>query len=424
MIALVDCNNFYASCERVFQPKLEHKPIVVLSNNDGCVIARSNEAKALGIKMGAPAFKMKSIFDRNGVHVFSSNFALYGDLSNRVMSILAEGVPAIEIYSIDEAFLDLDGIIKPRQFSIDLRNKVRKWTGIPVSVGIAPTKTLAKVANHIAKKYKKEGVFVMKHSKTINEVLKHFPIDELWGVGRQYAQFLKERGFYTAYDLANGNESWIKRNMTVNGLRMVKELKGLPCYALECESSRKKNICTSRSFGMDVKELHELREAVASYAATCAMKLRKEKSLASSIYVFIKTNPFKDGAKQYNASQKFILTEPTNDSMEITKVALNVLRKLYKKGFNYKKAGVIVGDIVPDYSRQLSFFHQQDVLKRQRVMHSLDYINTSMGRNKVRLAIQGFDRKWRLKQEKLSPCYTTRFTDMLEVNVDHLRSVT
>ena len=319
--------------------------------------------------------------------------------------------------------MNLDGIIKPLQFSIDLRTKVRKWTGIPVSVGIAPTKTLAKVANHIAKKYKKEGVFVMKHSKTINEVLKHFPIDELWGVGRQYAQFLKERGFYTAYDLANGNESWIKRNMTVNGLRMVKELKGLPCYALECESSRKKNICTSRSFGMDVKELHELREAVASYAATCAMKLRKEKSLASSIYVFIKTNPFKDGAKQYNASQKFILEEPTNDSMEITKVALNVLRKLYKKGFNYKKAGVIVGDIVPDYSRQLSFFHQQDVLKRQRVMHSLDYINTSMGRNKVRLAIQGFDRKWRLKQEKLSPCYTTRFNDMLEINVDQHRVV-
>ncbi len=417
MIALVDCNNFYASCERVFQPKLEHKPIVVLSNNDGCVIARSNEAKALGIKMGAPAFKMKSIFDRHGVHVFSSNFALYGDLSNRVMNILSEAVPVIEIYSIDEAFLNLGGIIKPRQFSMDLRAKIRQWTGIPVSVGIAPTKTLAKVANHVAKKYKKEGVFVMKHTKTINEVLKYFPIDELWGIGRQYAKFLTERGFHTAYDLVNGNESWIKRNMTVNGLRMVKELKGIPCYALEIESSRKKNICTSRSFGMDVKELHELREAIASYAATCAMKLRKQKSLASSIYVFIKTNPFKDGTKQYNASQKFTLIEPTNDSMEITKVALNVLHRLYKRGFNYKKAGVIVGDIVPDYSRQLSFFHHQDILKRKRVMHSLDYINTSMGRNKVRLAIQGFDRKWRLKQEKLSPCYTTRFNDMLQVDL-------
>ena len=418
MIALVDCNNFYASCERVFQPKLENKPIVVLSNNDGCVIARSNEAKALGIKMGAPAFKMQSIFDRYAVHVFSSNFALYGDLSNRVMNILTESVPAIEIYSIDEAFLDLEGVMKPRQFSIDLRAKVKQWTGIPVSVGIAPTKTLAKVANHVAKKYKKEGVFVMKSSKTINEVLKYIPVDELWGVGRQYAKFLMERGFHTAHDLAHGSESWIKRNMTVNGLRMVKELKGISCYTIECETARKKNICTSRSFGIEAKELHELKEAIATYANTCAIKLRKEKSLAHSICVFVRTNPFKESAKQYNASQKAMLAVPTNDGMEITKQALAVLERLYKKGFNYKKAGVIVGDIVPDYSRQLSFFHQQDILRRQRVMYSLDYINTTMGRDKVRLAIQGFDRKWRLKQEKLSPCYTTRFTDMLQVNLD------
>ena len=344
MIALVDCNNFYASCERVFQPQLENKPIVVLSNNDGCIIARSNEAKSLGIKMGAPAFKMKSLFDLHKVHVFSSNFALYGDLSKRVMQILNEGSPAIEVYSIDEAFLDLKGVMKLNQFSVDLRTRVGKWTGIPVSIGVAPTKTLAKVANRIAKKYRKDGVFLMKKNTTINHVLKHTLVSDLWGIGRQYARFLADNGFETAFDLVNANESWIKRNMSVNGLRMVKELKGIPCYALEHQPPRKKNICTSRSFGMDVVNHAELKEAVASYASTCALKLRKEKSLAASVLVFIKTNSFKNSQYQYNPYQKVILDVPLNDSMEITKQALMALKKIYKKGFSYKKAGVIVGE--------------------------------------------------------------------------------
>ena len=417
MIALVDCNNFYASCERVFQPKLENKPIVVLSNNDGCVIARSNEAKALGIKMGAPAFKMRPIFDYHNVYVFSSNFALYGDLSNRVMQILSQESPAIEIYSIDEAFLDLKGIKKLNKFSVDLRKKVGQWTGIPVSVGIAPTKTLAKVANRIAKKYKKDGVFLMKEPATITRVLKHVAVDELWGIGRKYSKFLSQRGFQTAYDLVNASESWVRNNMTVNGLRMIKELKGIPCLSLEYETQRKKNICTSRSFGMDVKTLYELEEAVASYASTCAMKLRKEKSLTSSILVFVKTNPFKELNSQYSPCQKVILDVPTNDSMEITSQALSVLKRIYKDGFNYKKAGVIVGDIVSEESRQLSLFTTQDIFKTKNIMNAMDDINRKMGRNKVRLAVQGFDRKWRLKQEKLSPCYTTRFEDVLEVKI-------
>ena len=417
MIALVDCNNFYASCERVFQPSLENKPIVVLSNNDGCVIARSNEAKALGIKMGAPAFKMKPIFDHYNVHVFSSNFALYGDLSNRVMQILSQESPAIEIYSIDEAFLDLKGIKKLNKFSIDLRKKVGQWTGIPVSVGIAPTKTLAKVANRIAKKHKKNGVFLMKEPTTITRVLKHVPVDELWGIGKKYSKFLSQRGFQTAYDLVNASESWVRNNMTVNGLRMIKELKGIPCLALEYEIKRKKNICTSRSFGMDVKTLPELEEAVASYASTCGMKLRKEKSLTSSILVFVKTNPFKELNRQYSPCQKVILDVPTNDSMEIISQALSVLKRIYKDGFNYKKAGVIVGDIVSEESRQLSLFTTQDIFKTKNIMNAMDDINRKMGRNKVRLAVQGFDRKWRLKQEKLSPCYTTRFEDVLEVEI-------
>ena len=417
MIALVDCNNFYASCERVFQPNLENHPIVVLSNNDGCVIARSNEAKALGIKMGAPAFKMKSIFDRNNVHVFSSNFALYGDMSNRVMQILAKKSPAIEIYSIDEAFLDFNGIKKPNQFSITLRKTVKKWTGIPVSIGVAPTKTLAKVANHIAKKHKTSGVFVLKNKNTIEEVLKHLPVDEIWGIGRQYAKFLSNRGFETAHDLVNANESWIRSNMNVNGLRMVKELKGIPCYELELINARKKNICTSRSFSMDVKILRDLKEAVANHATNCAMKLRKEKSLASSVMVFIKTNPFKNQDCQYSNALKFNLKIPSNDSMEITKNALTLLDKIYKKGYSYKKAGVIVSDIVPQNSRQLSLFSDKDPIKVNQVMEAMDKVNQTMGRNKVRLAVQGYDRKWRLKQEKLSPCYTTRFSDILNVRI-------
>ena len=417
MIALVDCNNFYASCERVFQPQLENKPIVVLSNNDGCIIARSNEAKSLGIKMGAPAFKMKSLFDLHKVHVFSSNFALYGDLSKRVMQILNEGSPAIEVYSIDEAFLDLKGVMKLNQFSVDLRTRVGKWTGIPVSIGVAPTKTLAKVANHIAKKHKSIGVFVLNNENTIKKVLKHVPVDELWGIGRQYAKFLLDRGFETAYDLVSANESWIRNNMKVNGLRMVKELKGIPCYELELNSSRKKNICASRSFGEEVKELKDLKEAVANHATMCAMKLRKEKSLATSILVFIKTNPFKNEDFQYNNAQKIIMKVPSNDSMEITKNALLLLNRIYKKGYSYKKAGVIVSDIVPEGSRQLSLFTNKDPFKVNNVMKAIDKVNQAMGRNKVRLAVQGFDRKWRLKQEKLSPCYTTRFSDILTVKL-------
>jgi DNA polymerase V len=417
MIALVDCNNFYASCERVFQPKLEGKPIVVLSNNDGCVIARSNEAKALGIKMGAPAFKVKEVFEAHKVNVFSSNFALYGDLSARVMQILAHQAPAIEIYSIDEAFLDFSGIMKPNEFSAELRSKVKQWTGIPVSIGIAPTKTLAKVANHVAKKHKKNGVFLLKNKATIQEVLKYIPVEELWGIGRRYTKFLSKRGFKTAYDLANASESWVRTNMTVNGLRMVKELKGIPCHVLENQPPRKKNICTSRSFGMDVKELSELKEAVANYATMCAMKLRKERSLAGSILVFIKTNPFKNEGYQYNNCQKFILDVPTNDSLELTKKAIKVLEAIYKKGYAYKKAGVIVSNIVPNSSQQMSLFSQKDPCKTKNIMQAMDHINQTMGRHKVRLAVQGFDRKWRLKQEKLSPCYTTRFSDMLNVKL-------
>ena len=417
MIALADCNNFYASCERVFQPWLEGKPIVVLSNNDGCVIARSNEAKELGIQMGAPAFKMQKIFDSNRVHVFSSNFALYGDLSNRVMATMKEEVDSMEVYSIDESFLDFSAVHLLEEKAVELRRKVKQWTGIPVSIGVGPTKALAKVANHVAKKYTEKGVFVLKDAEKTRRVLNKFPVHELWGIGRRYAKFLQERGIHTALQLADTHEGWVRRNLTVGGLKLVKELKGVVCFPIEEYSQRKKNICTSRSFGMDVSTFEELREAVGAYANTCAAKLRKEKSCVSMVSVFIHTNPFKNVGGQYNGYRKIQLDTPTNDSMEIVKAAMLGLRAIYRKGYAYKKAGVIVSEVVPQEQVQLSLFDGINRTKRNQLMHTLDRINARIGKDKVRLAVQGFDRKWRLKQERLSPCYTTRFSDILKVKI-------
>ena len=417
MIALADCNNFYASCERVFQPLLEGKPIVVLSNNDGCVIARSNEAKELGIRMGAPAFEMKKIFNRNRVHVFSSNFALYGDLSNRVMATMKEEVDNMEIYSIDESFLDFSAVHLLEEKAVEIRQKVQQWTGIPVSIGVGPTKVLAKVANHVAKKQTKKGVFVLKDYEKVRRVLNKFPVHELWGVGRKYARFLQDRGIHTALQLVNTHEGWVRSNLTVSGLKLVKELKGIACFPIEEYPLRKKNICTARSFGMDVHTFEELREAIGAYANTCAAKLRKEKSCISTVSVFINTNPFKYAEGQYNGYRKIQLDTPTNDSMEIVKAAIVGLRAIYRKGYAYKKAGVIVSEVVPQEQVQLSLFDSVNRTKRNQLMRALDQINARIGRDKVRLAVQGFDRKWRLKQERLSPCYTTRFADILTVKI-------
>lgn len=416
MIALVDCNNFYASCERVFNPKIEKQAVIVLSNNDGCVIARSNEAKALGIKMGEPAFKIKWLIEKNNINVFSTNFALYGDLSNRVMSVLRSEVELIEIYSIDEAFLDFsDYSNNERAFAI--REKVKQWTGIPVSVGIAQTKVLAKVANHIAKKYTKKGVFMFDDEDLIRRALNVFAVEDLWGVGSKHAKRLKDVGIHTALQYREADTGWIKRNMSVNGVRLQKELFGKQCYPLELTPKRKKNICTARSFGNEIKDISKLKEAISSHANTCATKLRKEKSCCTSISVFLSTNPFKPTAKQYNPHRIIRLETPTNDTMEIVKIAISGLKAIYRNDCIYKKAGVIVGGTVPQQQVQLSLFDNLDRDKRKLINLAMDKVNTKMGRNKVRLAVQGSGRKWRLKQEKLSPCYTTRFADILEVRI-------
>ena len=329
MIALVDCNNFYASCERVFSPKIENKPVIVLSNNDGCVIARSNEAKALGVKMGEPAFRLKQLVKKYNINVFSSNFTLYGDLSKRVMNVISTEVDKIEIYSIDEAFLDFTDYAS-KERGIAIKNKVQQWTGIPVSVGIAPNKVLAKVAGHIAKKHTKSGVFMLDDKNLIRRVLSVFAVEDIWGIGKKTAQKLKTLGIRTALQFRQCDSTWVKRNLSVNGVRLQKELFGEVCYPLEITRKRKQNICTARSFGTEIKEISKLKEAIGSHANTCAIKLRQEKSCCNSISVFLSTNPFKPQAKQYNPYKVIQLDVPTNDSMEIVKVAIKGLESIYR----------------------------------------------------------------------------------------------
>ena len=417
MIALVDCNNFYASCERVFRPDLEKKPIVVLSNNDGCVIARSNEAKKLGIKMGEPAFKKREVFERNKIKTFSTNFILYGDMSKRVMSILRNNSKEIEIYSIDEAFLECYNE-DLNSYGKNLRKKVKQWTGIPVSVGIAETKVLAKIANHIAKKYRKSGVFILDSKEIIEKALKFTAIEEIWGIGRNHSRRFKEYGINTAYDLTCIEESWIKKKFSIVVLRIAKELKGIKCLDIESQHKTKKNICTSRSFGNPTSDYNTIKEAISTFAVRCCEKLRKQKTSTSELRIFIYTNPFNAKHRQYYGTKKIQLERATNDNQIIVQEVIKGLQKIYKKGYVYKKAGVIVGNITQENQVQLNLFDQiKNREKYTKISKVIDRINSSMGRDKLRIATQGFDRKWKMKQEQLSQCYTTRIDEILTVKV-------
>ena len=413
MIGLLDCNNFYASCERAFNPLLKNVPVIVLSNNDGCVIARSNEAKSVGIKMGVPAFKVKDLIEKNHVHVFSSNYALYGDMSERVMNILRSEVENVEVYSIDEAFLDLSEFAHRERVKA-IREKVLKWTNLPVSIGVAATKSLSKVANQIAKKSSVDGIYILEGDKDITKALKQFPVADLWGIGRRYARKLKGLKINTALEFRNLNQNWVRKNMSVNGVRLQKELKGEKCFDLEIVSQRKKNICTSRSFGKEIQSYTRLVEALSSFASSCAMKLRLQKSCCSNISVFILTNPHNSNIEQQHSYLTLQFDTPTSDSMEIVKMAVKGLKMIYKKGVTYKKAGVIVGNTTPNNQVQMSLFDKIKRNKRKRLMNSVDKINSLMGRNTVRIASQGYGRKWKLRQERLSPCYTTCFSDILK----------
>lgn len=413
MYGLVDCNNFYASCERVFNPSLNGKPVVVLSNNDGCVIARSNEAKALGIKMGIPAYQIKDLVSSHGVAVFSSNYTLYGDMSGRVMSMLSELSPEIEVYSIDEAFLNLHGIRDLDIIGRKMVDRVTRGTGIPVSLGVAPTKTLAKIANKFAKKYPayNQLCIIDSEEKRI-KALQLTEIGDVWGIGRRQAAKLQKEGIKTAYDFTRFSGSWVRKNMTVVGERTWKELQGISCIDMETAPPAKKQICTSRSFGKMLTDIETISEAIASHASTCAKKLRHQHSYASSLMVFIHTNNFREDLPQYWRNIVLHFPVPTNDTQEIVRYALSGLKSIFLNGYQYKKAGVIITEITE--GAQLGLFDRVDRDKQERLMQAIDKINGEHGNN-IKLAVQGTGRGWKLKQEQLSGHYTTNLNQIINI---------
>jgi len=424
MFALVDCNNFYASCERAFNPALRLRPVVVLSNNDGCIISRSEEAKALGIQMGTPEFTCRLLLKQHDVAVFSSNYALYGDMSSRVMATLAALAPEIEVYSIDEAFLDMSSFSRfdLQDYAIHMRKTVRKHTGIPVSVGIAPTKTLAKIANRIAKKNPEyHGVCVLKSHEEIFNALERTKVEDIWGIGRQWSKLLQAKRIESAADLAAASAAWVRKHLHIVGARIQAELQGTSCLSMELVRPAKQSICTSRSFGRNVSSLAELQQAVATFAGKCAVKLRKEDSLASMLTVFIATSPFDELDKRYWGTRTAALPHPTQDSIAMLKAAETILAGIFREGKVYKKAGVIVSGIVPKASCSitLSLFAEAAPAADERdakLMQVMDAINQRYGRGAVRLAAENAE-SWKPHQERLSPRYSTRWSDIIEVKL-------
>ena len=420
MYALIDCNNFYCSCERVFNPRLEGRPVIVLSNNDGCAISRSEEAKALGIAMAAPVFMMKKLLDKHKVAVFSSNYTLYGDMSERIMNTLAGFVPKIELYSIDEAYLDLHELTRSDLLDLGfrIRKTIGKNIGIPVSIGIAATRTLAKMANRHAKRnHKHASVFWAANPSLTDEMLSATPVDDICGIGNQYALFLSRSGFKTAADFVHAPEDWVKKHLSVVGLRLLYELRGISSIPWEESKPVRKNICTSRSFGKRLREKSRIAEAMANYAASCAAKLRDDRTCCRRLQVFIQTNPHKTEETQYLRSIDIDLERASNHSGEIIKAALFGLDIIFKPGFLYMKCGVTVMDLVPESAVQASCFDAADRKKNGQIMQVMDKINRSLGKEIVRTAVQGFERKYRLKTEYLSPRYTTRMAEILKIQI-------
>ena len=418
MFALIDCNNFYASCERVFQPHLNDKPVVILSNNDGCVIARSNEAKSLGIPMGAPAFKYKELFQKNRVQVFSSNFTLYGDISNRVMSIISRFVPDVEVYSIDEAFIKFDGFSEEEtnKKCKDIIDTILKWTGIPVSIGLAPTKSLAKAANRIAKKYsnKTNGFYSINNNEKRIKVLKNISVGDIWGIGFQNEKKLSRVNVKSGMDFINLPDNWVKKNMSIIGLKLKKELEGIPTLNIEEGKIDKKSIATTRSFESEISSLNDLIERITTFSVVASKKLRRQNSECNMISVFIRSNPFKQNDDKYHFSLTGSLPFSTNSSIEISKFAVKLLNKIYSKNKSYKKAGIILMGLSPQSNHQFSLF-DQNIDKQKKLMRSIDSIDNKYGLYKVRLASQDQKRIWKMKRQKLSRNYTTEIDEVLIV---------
>ena len=419
LIGLADCNNFYVSCERVFNPSLCGKPVVVLSNNDGCVISRSNEVKALGVKMGQPLFEIKELIHKHDIKVYSTNFTLYGDMSARVMETLKSFVPSTEVYSIDEAFLDFTGINEELipDLGRTLAYTVRKHTGIPVSIGISKTKTLAKIASKLCKKYPKlQNSCFMYDDRDINKVLKTFPINDVWGIGRRYAKMLNENGVSTALEFTNLSPDWVRKKMSIVGLKTWKELRGESCVEFAEIIEDKQQICTSRSFASNIGDLEELCKSVAYFASSCAEKLRKQRSVCGSLTVFILTNFHRADMPQHHQSIVIPLENHTDSTIELIRHACSGLLKIYRKGYLYKKAGVILSDITPKAETPASLFCETDTIKHDKIMKVMDEINMSYGRASIVTAAQGVDR-FKANQEHLSAKYTTDWNDILKVKV-------
>jgi DNA polymerase V len=414
---LADCNNFYASCERVFDLSVRDKPLVILSNNDGCVISRSQEAKDLGVPMGTPLHKIKPLIDKHKIEFFSSNYALYGDISARVMNGLNDLCPAVEVYSIDEAFLDLSIIPDDELFTfgVDVKKKIAKWTKIPISIGIAPTKSLAKLANRYAKKnFKEVGVFVIDSKEILQKTLKETPIEDVWGIGRKHGKFLKSEGVNTAYDFTQLPENFIQKRFSIVGLRLYKELKGQSCLNLTDVIEKKKVIQHSRSFGKYVQSIKELEEAVSTFANKCAEKLRSQDSCACTVSVYIRTNPFSNKPQYYNGiTMNFDI--PTSSTFEIQQKVLWGLKQIFVQGYDYKKAGVSVMGIVGKDEIQGNLFAPEPNGNSQKISNLMDKINAKFGKETLKFAIQGTNNVWKGNASKVSPKYTTLWKDLLQV---------
>jgi DNA polymerase V len=419
MYAMVDCNSFYCSCERLFNPALEKRPVIVLSNNDGCAVSRTEEAVSLGIAMGTPGFMIYEKIRENNIAVFSSNYTLYQDISERVMLTLGSFVPGMEIYSIDEAFLDMHDLRYEDLLDLSMRIKktVMKDIGIPVSVGIAATKTLAKMANRYAKKkHRDSGIFYAATPMLVNEMLEGTEVKDVWGIGKQHAAFLKSNGFNTASDLAKAPDAWIVKHLTVVGHRLVTELRGIPSIQWQFVPQKRKNITTSRSFGTLIADKNIITEALGNHAASCAAKLRDQNTAAKKVHVFLQTNPHRTQDQQYLRSITLDLPVPCNDNASIIKAALKGLDLIYHPGYNYKKVGIIVMDLVPDNTLQSAMFHPNNLHRLKSLMQTVDDINRMKGKETVRMGIQVGEKKYRLRANHLSKHYTTNINELPEIN--------
>ena len=416
IFALVDCNNFYASCERVFNPKLEGKPIVVLSNNDGCIVARSNEAKALGIPMGAPYFKYKDVINRNNVEVFSSNYTFYGDMSARVMTSLRSITGEIEIYSIDEAFLDVSEFYycNLEDTAKEIKKLVQQWTGIPISIGIGTTKTLAKVANRQAKKYESSDVFDIREEARRIDILKKIELEDIWGISTKSAQRLRKIGIKNPHELAISDPKVICKAVSVTGERIHYELNGISCIPIE-EVKNKKTIISSKSFGKKVATVEELEEAVSMYAARACEKLRAQESRAQGLHVFLRTSPYLDKERRYTNGASSYFTIPTSNTSKITKEAKRLTSKLFLPNYEYQKIGVVLLNITDAKNEQYSFYEVEDYDKSDTVMGAIDSVNKKFGNRSIFFGAQGINKDWKMRADRKSAMYTTKVDDLPRV---------